>query len=158
MGNGEEAVSGASTEQAEEVSVRRAAGSAARAVPRTRTCGARPRSQRGRAVTEVAPDEAPAGEWISTGAPALFCWRGRLYVVRAVQAHWGGFNGWWRAVPRRRSVAAEAAAEPWGSGPDDETHEVWRVEATAGRSAPVEVVDLAFDWATGRWLLSTVHD
>lgn len=108
---------------------------------------------------DVASAEAPAGEWISTGAPALFCWRGRLYVVRGVQGHWGGFNGWWRALPRRRSgTEAAAVSAAWAGGLDDETHEVWRVEATAGRCSPVEVVDLAFDWATGRWLLSAVHD
>lgn len=32
------------------------------------------------------------------GVPAQFVWRGRLYVVREVQAHWFQTGPWWRSA------------------------------------------------------------
>jgi hypothetical protein len=41
---------------------------------------------------------------------------------------------------------------------DDGEREFWRVEAWAGRSSPVGVFDLCFDWSAGRWQLVRVVD
>jgi len=100
-----------------------------------------------------------------SGAPAQFLWRGRLYLVRDVLAHWVEIGAWW-SLPRRtggttrragtgpvgvpappyavdldapvpaRSVAADVGAVE---------REVWRVEAAAGRSATCGVYDLVRD-------------
>jgi hypothetical protein len=75
--------------------------------------------------------------------PAEFLWRGRLYSVRAVVAHWVEAGGWWRA--RAGSV-------------DDREREVWRVEAAAGRAAGSGIYDLCFDWSAGGWTLARAHD
>ena len=80
-------------------------------------------------------------------APAEFVWRGRLYSVRAVLGHWMEAGGWWRhAVPDRGGVLTEAE------------HEVWRVEARAGRAAAPGVFELRFDWAGGGWTLARALD
>ena len=59
----------------------------------------------------------------SEDSPDQFLWRGRLYVVRAVIAHWIESSAWWGGS-RRALEGALPAHE----------HEVWRVEAQAGRS------------------------
>ena len=94
-----------------------------------------------------APGDAPPG------APAQFVWRGRLYLVREVLAQWVELGAWW-ALPRRASVPSTAYA---ASSPGDEParsvaadvgaveREVWRVEATAGRTATPGVYDLVRD-------------
>jgi Domain of unknown function (DUF6504) len=79
--------------------------------------------------------------------PAQFLWRGRLYVVRAVIAHWIESTAWWGGS--RRVLE--------GSIPLHE-HEVWRVEAQAGRSDLAGVYDLRRDLAADRWLLSRAMD
>jgi Family of unknown function (DUF6504) len=118
-----------------------------------------------------APDE-PA-------EPTAFLWRGRLYVVRAVQAHWYERRAWWRdaagltllglrtddgqvagAATAQGTVAARAATSVL---PDAGEREVWRVEAAAGRSSPVGVYELVHDplssdTASGGWRLSRVDD
>lgn len=75
--------------------------------------------------------------------PAQFLWRGRLYLIHAVLAHWIESGQWWRQVP----VSL-----------DEREREVWRVEAGTGRTAPLGVFDLGFDWSTGRWSVVRVHD
>jgi len=109
-------------------------------------------------------------------APAQFLWRGRLWKVRAVLAHWVETGPWWSS-PGVRAVLGSEGAE---SGPEsaqgagDEPgplrplgdllteRELWRVEAGRGRVVgglgPDEgdtggVFDLAFDWADGCWQL-----
>jgi len=95
------------------------------------------------------------------GAPAQFVWRGRLYLVRDVLAHWVELGTWW-TLPRR-ATAPQGAGLSGGSSrtaaaPDDEQparsvaadvgaveREVWRVEAAAGRSATCGVYDLVRD-------------
>lgn len=57
-------------------------------------------------------------------APGQFVWRGRLYRVRTVLAHWVEGGSWWR--------------RPQRSG----ERQVWRVEAGTGRSALAGVYDL----------------
>ena len=85
----------------------------------------------------VGADGAAAAE----GAPAVagpeaFVWRGRLYVVRAVLDRWQERRPWWR----------EAREQGTGNVlTDARERQVWRVEASAGRCAAVEVYDLGAD-------------
>jgi len=104
--------------------------------------------------------------------PGQFLWRGRLYVVRGILAHWVEAGRWWCAPSARAIYAADVTggAAPETPGPetpgpetpgpepgrteiDDGELEVWRVEATSGRSAGVGVYDLCFDWSAGAWTL-----
>jgi hypothetical protein len=43
-------------------------------------------------------------------------------------------------------------------GLDDRERSYWRVEAAAGRGAPIGVFDLCFDWSRSDWFLSRVAD
>ena len=86
--------------------------------------------------------------------PDQFLWRGRLWKVRAVVAHWVETGPWWQGTGTG-GVASDLVAE----------RELWRVEAgrgiqhgrqTARRSEDPEtygVFDLSFDWTDGRWQL-----
>ena len=86
--------------------------------------------------------------------PDQFLWRGRLWKVRAVVAHWVETGPWWQGSGT--TGPAGAAADPVAE------RELWRVEA--GRGAPASrqsgdeqetygVFDLSFDWTDGRWQL-----
>jgi hypothetical protein len=86
-------------------------------------------------------------------APAQFVWRGRLYLVREVLAQWVELGAWW-ALPRRAVVPSIASSAPVsGDEPARSVaadvgaveREVWRVEATAGRTATPGVYDLVRD-------------
>jgi hypothetical protein len=79
--------------------------------------------------------------------PAAFLWRGRLYSVRAVLAHWIEAGGWWRSG--RSGFSANL---------DDREREIWRVEAGPGRAEGTGVYDLCFDWSAGGWTLAFAHD
>ena len=52
-------------------------------------------------------------------APTQFLWRGRLYVVRAVLAHWIELGAWWAGPGSRRRrpvpVGAPAGSRRWRS-------------------------------------------
>jgi hypothetical protein len=109
-------------------------------------------------------------------APAQFLWRGRLWKVRAVLAHWVETGPWWSS-PGVRAVIGSHDEEPPGDQPGDQLgdqlgdqqgeavprplgdliteRELWRVEAGRGRDVDDAggVFDLAFDWADGRWQL-----
>jgi Domain of unknown function (DUF6504) len=93
--------------------------------------------------------------------PEQFLWRGRLWKVSAVVAHWVETGAWWqssgvhavlgddREVDHRVDLSAE--------------REVWRVEAGRGMSAfqpegTRGVFDLVFDWADGSWRLTRCLD
>lgn len=89
--------------------------------------------------------------------PDQFLWRGRLWKVRAVVAHWVETGPWWQGTgnadrEQPRSGATELVAE----------RELWRVEA--GRGLMVAdadtygVFDLSFDWTDGRWQLVGCQD
>jgi hypothetical protein len=97
------------------------------------------------------PASALSASLPSPAAPTQFLWRGRLYLVRDVLAHWVELGAWWaprgaaRPGPRPardlddpRSVAVDVGAVE---------REVWRVEAAAGRSAEAGVYDLVRDIA-----------
>lgn len=97
--------------------------------------------------------------------PDQFLWRGRLWKVRAVVAHWVETGPWWQAGP---------GGDPGGgpeSGADGDRpaaiddlvaeRELWRVEAGRGMAGLRQadeaqsygVFDLSFDWSDGRWQL-----
>ena len=98
--------------------------------------------------------------------PEQFLWRGRLWKVSDVVAHWVETGPWWQS----REVAAvlgdvsgaEDAAERSASVHDLlAEREVWRVEAARGLAATGAgrgVFDLAFDWDRGSWQLSRCLD
>lgn len=107
----------------------------------------------------------------SGGEPARFLWHNRLYVVRNVLDHWVENEEWWHAGPADRTDAARSAQGSAPGRPEeaaDRTHatgtallaaecEVWRVEAAAGRSAPLGVFDLRLD-GQGAWTLARTLD
>ena len=92
-------------------------------------------------------------------APMSFLWRGRLYVVREVLGHWRERREWWAAAAARalhgdggdagsplvdpatqgsvKTVTEQERATDLGRERD-----VWRVEASAGRSFGNGVYDL----------------
>ena len=89
--------------------------------------------------------------------PDQFLWRGRLWKVRAVVAHWVETGPWWQGGSDGGSdgehsrTVADLVAE----------RELWRVEAGRGIQGGRQqagdqsygVFDLSFDWTDGRWQL-----
>ena len=110
--------------------------------------------------------------------PEQFLWRGRLWKVRAVLAHWVETSPWWQSTGARAVIGSEdlqeSAPPPRPSLGDLLTErELWRVEAGRGRPrtyradpdvdpdgepAVSGVFELSFDWADGRWLLVGCSD
>jgi Family of unknown function (DUF6504) len=95
-------------------------------------------------------DEAVAVEAVgdASGEPSRFLWRGRLYVVRGVLAHWVELGAWWRQRDR----------EGLPVHVDGGGREVWRVEARPGRSEADGVYDLAYDASARAWSLTHALD
>ncbi len=98
--------------------------------------------------------------------PEQFLWRGRLWKVRSVLAHWVETGPWWQAAGVRAVIGSDAPAgavaqepEPAGGLATDllVERELWRVEAGRGRAAGdgpgAGIFDLSFSWADGRWQL-----
>jgi hypothetical protein len=96
--------------------------------------------------------------------PEQFLWRGRLWKVRAVLAHWVETGPWWQSSGVRAVLGSDDPAPADGGrrvgGVTAELlveRELWRVEA--GRGAPGRdpddsgVFDLSFDWTEGSWQL-----
>jgi hypothetical protein len=80
--------------------------------------------------------------------PAQFLWRGRRYVVHGVLSHWVEVGAWWRdRLPDGMPVRV-----------DERGREVWRVEASSGRSPSGGVYDLALDQADQTWTLARALD
>ena len=90
--------------------------------------------------------------------PEQFLWRGKLWKVRAVLAHWVETGSWWQFADARAVIGTD------DTGDTGETHatgreghdllgerELWRVEA--GDSRGGGVFDLSFDWSDGTWQL-----
>lgn len=75
--------------------------------------------------------------------PSEFCWRGRLYSVREVLAHWKEAGCWWREVEADRAWAER---------------EYWRVAAAPGRVFAPGVYELCFDSVEGRWSIASAYD
>lgn len=105
--------------------------------------------------------------------PEQFLWRGRLWKVCEVLAHWVETGPWWQSSGVHAVLGADqvgTGSEPAGEGqmhagaPHDllAEREVWRVEAARGlAAAPTEgrgVFDLVFDWAQGSWQLTRCMD
>ena len=86
--------------------------------------------------------------------PEQFLWRGRLWKVRAVLAHWVETGEWWRL--------AKDPVEDGGAGSVDllREREWWRVEAGRGGAEPGDrgVFEVFFDWSSGCWRLAGCVD
>lgn len=86
--------------------------------------------------------------------PQQFLWRGRLWQVREVVAHWVEAGAWWLRRPEDRPGRSELIRQ----------REVWRVTAARGRAVATPddpgfgVFDLAFDGAEGVWRLAGSMD
>ncbi len=111
--------------------------------------------------------------------PEQFLWRGRLWQVRSVIAHWVETGPWWQSAGVRAMLGSDERepVPPPGADPGEERaprpllgqdllveRELWRVEAGRGRPAPERapegaaegwsgVFDLSFSWADGQWQL-----
>jgi hypothetical protein len=99
--------------------------------------------------------------------PDQFLWRGRLWQVREVVAHWVETGAWWT---RTSSAAASSGGASGGVVIDSDLlreREVWRVAAARGRVAALQspehdpgfgVFDLVFSWSEGSWQLARAVD
>ena len=119
------------------------------------------------------PVETRMGLVSGMEGPEQFLWRGRLWKVRAVIAHWVETGPWWQSGGARAVIGSD---EPGSGSTRSEgadlcspdllgERELWRVEAGRGAGRPVGVevddpavdgggvFDLAFDWSDGRWAL-----
>ena len=97
--------------------------------------------------------------------PDQFLWRGRLWQVREVVAHWVETGAWWARRP-----ATQGANQSGGTGADTDLlreREVWRVAAARGRVVAqlspendpgFGVFDLVFSWSEGSWQLVRAMD
>lgn len=111
------------------------------------------------------PVEVRRGATEGVEGPEQFLWRGRLWKVRAVLAHWVETGPWWHSATVRAVIGAEDGSDGTGPGVDDggaswslgeliTEREMWRVEAARGASYDGGgVFDLCFDWADGSWQL-----
>ena len=82
-------------------------------------------------------------------APMSFLWRGRLYVVREVLGHWRDRREWWAG-----GAARALHGDEWDQTESvevrlDDEREVWRVEASAGRTFSSGVYDLSREPVSG---------
>jgi hypothetical protein len=111
------------------------------------------------------PVETRMGQVSGMEGPEQFLWRGRLWKVRAVLAHWVETGPWWQSGGARAVIGSD---EPVVSGAGHEApggdtrrgddllgeRELWRVEAGRGCDGDGGgVFDLSFDWSDGRWAL-----
>jgi len=87
--------------------------------------------------------------------PEQFLWRGRLWQVRAVLAHWVETGSWWQSTGARAVIGSEESDGGRGAVAPDllAERELWRVEASRGRVDGGGVFDLSFDWGEGSWQL-----
>lgn len=109
--------------------------------------------------------------------PTQFLWRGRLWQVRGVVAHWVETGPWWQSSGVRAVIGSEEQVERQEQSGAVATlagpallpdllgeREVWRVEAARGRAVGSHhdpgfgVFDLTFSWATGDWRLTGCVD
>jgi Family of unknown function (DUF6504) len=104
-----------------------------------------------------------------TEAPEQFLWRGRLWLVHDVMAHWIETGPWWEQREAQAVLGTDAgSASADTSGADGQVctdllgeREVWRVGAASGRagfragvaSGQRGIFDLVFDWGAGQWRL-----
>lgn len=99
---------------------------------------------------------------VQVEGPEQFLWRGRLWKVCDVLAHWVETGPWWQSS----GVHAVLGADDSGSAPAAGAahhdllaeREVWRVEAARGIAGRHGVFDLVFDWTQGSWALTRCVD
>jgi hypothetical protein len=125
---------------------------------------------------QVAGVGGPEGSPERVEGPEQFLWRGRLWKVSAVLAHWVETGPWWQSS----GVHAVLGADDWTGDPAGDPasdpaggtrtavrpvapdlcaeRDVWRVEADRGMGAGRGVFDLLFDWADGSWRLARCLD
>ena len=119
------------------------------------------------------PVEVRKGMVGGTEGPEQFLWRGRLWKVCDVVAHWVETGPWWESPGVQAVLGSdEATGDGRGDGRDGggsvairhdlaAEREVWRVEAARGLAATGAdrgVFDLVFDWAEGSWQLARCMD
>ncbi len=111
------------------------------------------------------PVEVRKGLISDLEGPEQFLWRGKLWKVRAVLAHWVETGSWWQSAGARAAIGTDDTGAPLVeegalapvTRPGDRTvdllgeREFWRVEA--GDSSNGGVFDLSFDWSDGTWQL-----
>jgi hypothetical protein len=104
--------------------------------------------------------------------PEQFLWRGRLWKVRDVVAHWVETGPWWQSAGVHAVLGADDAPGATGATATVTAgvrtdllaeREVWRVEASRGLAASHTgagpgLFDLVFDWADGTWKLTRCED
>ena len=106
--------------------------------------------------------------------PDQFLWRGRLWQVREVVAHWVETGAWWARRPTAPGTDQPDRAGGAGAVVDTDLlreREVWRVAAARGRVAAQQsswhspehdpgfgVFDLVFSWSEGSWQLVRAMD
>ncbi len=94
--------------------------------------------------------------------PEQFLWRGRLWKVCDVVAHWVETGAWWQSGGARAVLGGEDEPGALRTRTDlTAEREVWRVEAARGLAAGragAGVFDLTFDWTDGSWRLSRCAD
>ena len=104
------------------------------------------------------PVEVRKGAREGVEGPEQFLWRGRLWQVRAVLAHWVETGPWWQSMHARAVIGSDeqpSAVEGAGPTPVGDLlteRELWRVEAARGPDTG-GVFDLCLDWANGQWQL-----
>ncbi|MQA05477.1 MAG: hypothetical protein GEV07_23080 [Streptosporangiales bacterium] len=88
--------------------------------------------------------------------PTSFRWRGRVYRVQGVLAHWLETGPLWQSASVRGLLASDVP------GVTDESsaggREFWQVEAVRPRQQVPGVYELCFDWSHGQpgnWSLTT---
>ncbi len=95
--------------------------------------------------------------------PDQFLWRGRLWQVREVVAHWVETGAWWARRPRdpaagdrrgRHRPAARARGVAGGSSPGKGR----RPSASPEHDPGFGVFDLVFSWSEGSWQLVRAMD
>jgi Family of unknown function (DUF6504) len=112
------------------------------------------------------PVETRMGLVSGMEGPEQFLWRGRLWKVRAVLAHWVETGPWWQSGGARAVIGSDEPVHDSGEGSTRVVgadllgeRELWRVEAGRGPGGDDGVADgggvfeLAFDWSDGRWAL-----
>ena len=100
------------------------------------------------------PVEVRKGVCGGVEGPEQFLWRGRLWKVRAVLAHWVETGPWWQSMHARAVIGSEDTGHEESRPVADllNERELWRVEAARGPGGG-GVFDLCFDWTDGQWQL-----
>lgn len=105
------------------------------------------------------PVEVRRGTLDDVSGPEQFLWRGRLWKVRAVLAHWVETGSWWQSGDARAVLGTD---DPGAEAPAAvdllAERELWRVQAGRGGLEADGVFDLSFDWNDGSWQLVGCED